>query len=380
MSAPAKAQTPDALTRELWEVAEIGDVGQLNRLLSRGADINARNEAGMTALMVAAYLGRLEMVRSLSDHGADLNATDSKGSTAAMLADQSGHEDVVRILVARGVKKAQTAKVSETPSLRLIQAEPSDDVIDSGVEPAVSNPAVRTLHEPPDIWNLVPVVESNPSATFFGNLTSRRHVMLILIVLLVGGVAVFGFLKLRGLPRTDKAASTAPHTSVSAESNTPAALSPPAETNDSAKAPSQADDANTASSSQVTEPEKTNSLTQQGTSTPDTSVSGVDPNTTVAAPSVETPSVAAASVPGKRIVGKRRRENPLASTANGATTVARTNDADKTEGAAIPSPKFDNKAASPPTNQQQEAKAPSPQSTTPAKASATPKAKVIQWP
>jgi hypothetical protein len=378
MSAPAKAQTPDDLTRELWEVAEIGDVRQLNRLLSRGADINARNEAGMTALMVAAYLGRLEMVRSLSDHGADLNATDSQGSTAAMLADQSGHEDVVRILVARGVKRAKPSNGPETRSLRLIQNEPSNDLIESDVQPIVSNPEVRTLHEPPDIWNLVPETraEFNPGSTFFGHLTSRRHLMLITIVLLGGGAAVFGFLKLRNLPRTDSAGSTAPITQSATESNTPAALSPPA--NDSSNAPSQTDDANTASSSSISEPEKTNLSPPPVTSTSGTSVSEVDPKTTADVPSVEPPSPAAAAVPARRIVGKRSGANPLASTATGATTVARTNEAEKSDGSATPSSKSENNAANPTAAKQLEEKAPSPQSD--AKASATPKPKVIPWP
>src|SRR5215831_7283591 len=101
-------------TRDLWKIAETGEVGQLIELLARGADVNASNAAGVTALMVAAYHGRLEMVRALTDHGADPNATDTEGFTAAMLAHHSGHEDIVRLLVARGVKKIPGRYDSET--------------------------------------------------------------------------------------------------------------------------------------------------------------------------------------------------------------------------------------------------------------------------
>src|SRR5215831_1664728 len=92
-------------TRDLWKIAETGEVGQLIELLARGADVNASNDAGATALMLAAYHGRLEMVRALTDHGADLNVVDRDGFTAAMLANHSGHQNIVRILLARGAKR-----------------------------------------------------------------------------------------------------------------------------------------------------------------------------------------------------------------------------------------------------------------------------------
>ena len=73
-------------TQDLWRIAETGEVGELEQLLARGAEVNARNDTGVTALMVASYHGRLEMVRALTDHGADVNAMDDDGFTAATLA------------------------------------------------------------------------------------------------------------------------------------------------------------------------------------------------------------------------------------------------------------------------------------------------------
>jgi hypothetical protein len=76
-------------------------------LLDRGADVNARsNETGFaltTALMEASYHGNLDVVRALLDKGADVNATGNKdGATPLMAASEQGHIEVVRTLLEKG--------------------------------------------------------------------------------------------------------------------------------------------------------------------------------------------------------------------------------------------------------------------------------------
>ncbi|HKR60164.1 MAG TPA: ankyrin repeat domain-containing protein [Pyrinomonadaceae bacterium] len=377
MSAPAKAQTPDTLSHELWRIAEIGDVAELDQLLARGADVNARNNAGMTVLMIAACLGRFEMVRALCECGADLKAVDSQGFTAEMLADQAGYEDIVRTLVSRGVKKTSKSITSETPSIRLTQDKVPDNLSVSDVA-STGTPAVRMLHDPPDIWNLVPEsrVEFNPRSAFLGKTVSNKYLIFIVIVLIAGGGAVFGFMKLKGLSGTDHAASTEPASvSSRAASTTPAAPSPTVAANASGKAPLQTDYGITASSSPVSEPNTTTvTSNQQATSTSDTPGSQVDSSITVSAP-----SVADSSVPARRVASKRLRASR--STAIDDATLARTDDEDRTQTPATVVPKSgDEKAASPPAVKKEEEKTSSSQVIVPPRANATPKPKVIQWP
>ncbi len=293
MSAPTKAQTPDASTHELWQIVEAGDVG--------------------------------------------------------------------------------------TRPQQFIPDATFHDFNDSDVVPRGGNQEVRTLHDPPDIWNLVPEtrVEFNPRSAFFGHIPSLKHLVLFVIMLIVGGVAAFEFMKLWDMAGNDHAGSTAtvPAT-VSVASTTPPRSSPPDATIASAETPLRTDDANAtiASSSPVTEP-KTTALSSdvQATSTSEIAHSTVDARITVAAP--------APSVPARKVVDKRRRENQLSSPVSGHAAVTRIDDEDKNLTSPTPGPKSDNeKSERPTTAQKEENKAPNPQLITPAKTSATPKPKVIQWP
>jgi ankyrin repeat protein len=96
MSAPLrKLVIVDTATRELWSVSESGDVNEVAAILSRGVNINARNEHGMTALMRAARNGHAAVVRTLLEHGADPNIARNDKFTALALAAFFGHTETV---------------------------------------------------------------------------------------------------------------------------------------------------------------------------------------------------------------------------------------------------------------------------------------------
>lgn len=89
------------MTRDWEQAARRGSIEALERLLQNGADVNARDGHGQTALMIAAAEGHDVAVAWLAEHGAVLDHTAKYGLSAMMLAVVRGHVDVVRTLVSR---------------------------------------------------------------------------------------------------------------------------------------------------------------------------------------------------------------------------------------------------------------------------------------
>ena len=86
-----------------WEDAiNRGDVQEVNNLLDQGANVDARNRHGQTALMLAAHTGHCEVVAVLVAHGANLNTTAKYGLSALILALVAGHVEVARLLADAG--------------------------------------------------------------------------------------------------------------------------------------------------------------------------------------------------------------------------------------------------------------------------------------
>jgi hypothetical protein len=86
------------VTHEWEDAVQRGAVDELERLLASGADIDARNAHGQTALMLAAGDGCGQVVDWLVEQGAALNHTAKYGLSALMLAVIRGHIDVARRL------------------------------------------------------------------------------------------------------------------------------------------------------------------------------------------------------------------------------------------------------------------------------------------
>jgi ankyrin repeat protein len=95
------------VVNETWRAAgRTGDVESIERLLSAGFDIDAKDEHGQTALMVASRNGHSAAAQLLIDHGANLNHRAKFNLTALMLAVVNGRVAIVRALVDAGADLA----------------------------------------------------------------------------------------------------------------------------------------------------------------------------------------------------------------------------------------------------------------------------------
>ncbi len=82
-----------------------GKTDVVKLLIEKGADVNAISEDrffGGTALMVATVFGNMDMVQTLLDRGADVNAKNKDGITALINAAFNGYADIVRLLIEKG--------------------------------------------------------------------------------------------------------------------------------------------------------------------------------------------------------------------------------------------------------------------------------------
>lgn len=90
----------------LWSAARDNDVRELARLLDAGAELEARDARGYSALMLAAYSGQLEATQYLLARGADPNTSDAAGNSALMGAAFKGDVAIARALLAAGADLA----------------------------------------------------------------------------------------------------------------------------------------------------------------------------------------------------------------------------------------------------------------------------------
>ena len=87
---------------KLWYSTIHGMTADVNKSLSKGGDVNARSEHGITLLMFAASQGYKDISRLLIDKGADVNAKDDKGYTILMYAVNNNNKDISELLIVKG--------------------------------------------------------------------------------------------------------------------------------------------------------------------------------------------------------------------------------------------------------------------------------------
>jgi len=111
-----RAPEPFTLELRFLDAARRGDRATLERALERGVDLEAKDDLGRTALLLAARdAGSLELVRFLREKGAAVDVPDVEGRAALSHAAESGRLDVVRELAAHGAETDRADREQRTP-------------------------------------------------------------------------------------------------------------------------------------------------------------------------------------------------------------------------------------------------------------------------
>jgi len=90
----------------LMQAAAVGDIKKVKQVLAAGADVNARDQSGQTALIIACRMPHVppELVKALLAAGADVNTRSRNDYTALSWATTRGNTEVIQLLRRSGAR------------------------------------------------------------------------------------------------------------------------------------------------------------------------------------------------------------------------------------------------------------------------------------
>lgn len=130
----------------LWSAIRAGDVKAVEAALEKGADVNAKNEMGVTALWIAASKGKFEVIELLVKRGADVSARDGIWYQTPLGMSASAKKlDAVKLLIKSGAKDVESALFTavllgnlEMAQFVLENAKVSQDALDAALYTATT--------------------------------------------------------------------------------------------------------------------------------------------------------------------------------------------------------------------------------------------------
>jgi len=169
VAADPKSDARDAL----WAAVRAGDVKAITSALDKGADVNAKNEIGVTALWIASSKGNHDVVVALLAHGADPNARDGIWyQTPLSYAVAGGQSEIVTALLKAGAKDFDAALINAAasgglPVIRTLldNSKPMQDALDAALHVAPeSNKELREALTKAGAVALKPAAEKDRKA------------------------------------------------------------------------------------------------------------------------------------------------------------------------------------------------------------------------
>jgi len=106
--------SPQEKCEKLFKAVENKDLAALSALLENEKDaVRWKDAEGATALMVACKFGHGQIVERLLDAGADINARDNVGMSSMGYAAMMGQQGIVKMLIGRGANTEGTYAIAE---------------------------------------------------------------------------------------------------------------------------------------------------------------------------------------------------------------------------------------------------------------------------
>jgi len=99
---------------QLIQSAENGETSTVLELLQAGADINATDERGRTAVMAATHANKTETVRALIEAGADIDIRDNRLDNPFLYASAEGLYEIVNLTIEAGANTRLTNRFGGT--------------------------------------------------------------------------------------------------------------------------------------------------------------------------------------------------------------------------------------------------------------------------
>ena len=125
------------MREQLHQAAANNDAALVTQLLDAGANIDARDDSGATALLAATHANAVDAARVLIAAGADVNAKDRINDSPYLYAGARGHLDILKLTLKHGADLASLNRYGGTaliPAAERGHVETVQTLIEAGVD------------------------------------------------------------------------------------------------------------------------------------------------------------------------------------------------------------------------------------------------------
>ncbi|MBD5437053.1 MAG: hypothetical protein HDR37_00480 [Treponema sp.] len=188
-------------SQQIIKAVEDNNATEVTRLIQAGANVNARDSIGYTALMWAANHYAVDAAKALIEAGADMNAKDNNGYTALMVTVGKGSFDVAKVLIEAGAdlnarnNDGETALMLTTYRNNARSAKP---FIEAGADVNARNNDGKTVSMCAAMYNAVDVLALLIEAGADINAKDNDGKTALMLAEERGSVDVIGLLKAAG--------------------------------------------------------------------------------------------------------------------------------------------------------------------------------------